>query len=90
MTQMTSGTFRLKGRELLEGSGKTLYRVSKDGEVAYSTIHRWLDDPKAVERVEGKALFGFLMGLGMTIEQINSMPLGDVFEFIPDAGNATE
>lgn len=86
LTQMVSGTFRLKGRELLEKYDKTMYRVHKDGDVSYSTIHRWLTKPDEVERIEGRLLFGFLMGLGLTLEEVNALPLGDVFEFIPENG----
>ena len=81
---MANGTFRLKSRELLENSGKTLYRVSEDGDVAYSTLHRWIDDPENVKRIEGKVLFGFLLGLGMSINEINEMRLGDIFEYLPE------
>jgi hypothetical protein len=82
--EMARGTFRLKSRELLEKSGKTLYRVSEDGDVSYSTIHRWVSTPKNVERVEGKALFGFLLGLGYSLEEIGRLPMGEVFEFVPE------
>ena len=90
-TGMASGTFRLKGRELLKKYDKTMYRVSEDGGVGYSTIHRWIKTPEQVERIEGKALFGFLLGLGLTLDEVHALPFGDVFEFIPDNGqSATE
>ena len=83
---MTSGTFRLKGRELLDKYGLSIYRAAKDGEVNYSTIHRWVKTPENVERIEGRILFGFLMGLGLTLDEVYALPLGDIFEFIPENG----
>ena len=83
---MTRGTFRLKGRELLDKYDKTIYRAAKDGEVNYSTIHRWVTQPDEVERVEGRILFGFLMGLGLTLEEVYHLQLGDIFEYTPDNG----
>ncbi|CUS05367.2 protein of unknown function [Candidatus Promineifilum breve] len=81
---MARGTFRPKVRELLDRYDKTLYRAAKDGEINYSTVHRWLNDPGAIERVEGRTLFGFLLGLGLSLEEVNQMRLGDVFEFTPE------
>ena len=82
---MATGTFRPKVRELLDKYGKSLYQASKDGDVAYSTIHRWLGTSGKIERVEGKALYSFLMGLGLTLDEVNELRLGEVFEFIPDS-----
>lgn len=82
--EMASGTFRPKIRELLDRYDKTLYRAAKDGEVNYSTVHRWLNDPDAIERIEGKTLFGFLRGLGLSLDEVNQLRLEDVFEFTPD------
>lgn len=87
---MPRGTFRLKSRELLQkyGEGKSLYRVAKDGDVAYSTIHRWTDTPGDVEGIRGDILFGFLMGLGLSLEEIKQLPLGEVFDFEPEENGA--
>ena len=82
--KMAAGKFRPKVRELLDRYDKTLYQASKDGDVAYSTIHRWLNDSGNIERVEGKALYSFLMGLGLTLDEVNELRLGEVFEFTPE------
>ena len=87
---MASGTFRPKVRELLEKYDKTLYRAAKDGAVNYSTVHRWLNDPDAIERIEGKTLFGFLQGLGLSLDEVNAMSLGEVFEFNPESPTEQE
>ena len=85
---MKNGTFRLKGRELYNkfAGEKTLYRVHKDGEVSYPTIHRWINDDDPVDSVKTDILFGFLHGLGLTIDDIQSMTVADLFEYIPEEG----
>lgn len=87
---MPRGTFRLKSRELLHkyAQDKSLYRIAKDGDVAYSTIHRWTDDPASVEGVRGDILFGFLMGLGLSLDEVKALPLGEVFDFEQENGSA--
>lgn len=89
---MVTGTFRLKGRELIEkyGNGKTIYRISEDSDINYTTIRRWVNDPDSVKGVQGDILFNFLMGLGFSLEQIKDLPLGEVFEFEPEENKATE
>ncbi len=82
--EMATGSFRPKIRELLDRYEKTLYRAAKDGEISYSTVHRWLNEPDAIERIEGKILFGFLLGLGLSLDEVNELRLGDVFEFTPE------
>lgn len=83
---MARGTFRLKSRELMEkyGGDKTLYRVGKDGDVNYSTILRWINEPEKVKGIQGDVLFSFLIGLGLNLEEINDLPLGEIFDFEPD------
>lgn len=83
---MARGTFRLKSRELIEkyGGSDSLYRIAKDGDVNYTTILRWKNEPESVQAVKLDVLFSFLMGLGLTVEQIDSMPLGELFDVLPD------
>ena len=84
---VASGRVRLKGRELLEEYGVTMYRVSKDGEVSYPTIHKYVTDPDAVQHFSVEVLFGFLMGLGLTEDEIAELRFGDVFEVVPNNGD---
>ena len=81
---MASGTFRLKSRELMDkyGRGKTLYRIAKDADTNYSTFHYLIDDNKRGIQVD--TLFSFLSGMGLSLEQIQTLPLGEVFEFSPE------
>lgn len=76
------GNLLLKSRELIEkyADDKTLYRISKDGDVGYSTIHRWQDKPEEVEAVKLSVLCSFLMGLGLSVEDIENLPMGEVFD----------
>ena len=82
--EMANGTFRPKVQELLKKYEKTLYQTAKDGAINYSTVHRWMKTPDKIDRVEGRVLFGFLQGLGLTLEEVNELRLGDVFEFTPE------
>jgi hypothetical protein len=86
---MASGRVRLKGRELLEKYGVTMYRIGKDGDVSYPTVHKYLTAPDSVKHFSTEVLYGLLMGLGLSIEEAEQLRLGDVFEFVPD-GNGEE
>ena len=79
---MARGTFQLKSRELIKkyGQNKSLYQIAKDGDLTYSTIHRWQDVPEDVQAVKLDVLFSFLMGLGLTAQDIESLPFGEVFD----------
>ena len=85
---VAEGRFRLKARDLVELHGKTPYRVAKDGGVNYSTILRWTSKPEEVDGVNGRALYGFLMGLGLSLDEVNNLRFGDVFEFTPTEDDA--
>ena len=89
MDIMTSGTVRLKGRELLEKYGVSMYRVAADGGLSYPTVHKYLTRPDDVQHMSLDVLYGLLRGVGLTSEQAAQLKLGDLFEFV-DAGNATE
>jgi len=79
---MARGTFRLKSRELLEkyNTNDSLYKIAKDGDVNYTTILRWRNEPEKVQAVKLDVLFSFLVGLGLSVEEIESLTLGDLFE----------
>lgn len=81
---MASGTFRLKSRELMDkyGQGKTMYRIAKDTNTNYSTILYLFDEEKRGVQVD--TLFNFLSGMGLSLEEIRVLPLGEVFEFSPE------
>lgn len=92
MTDMASGTVRLRGRALQKKSGLSIYQLAKDAEVSYPAMHKYITDPSSVKQISGEVLYGILISLGLSLEEINQMPLGDVFEFVPDGSNgrATE
>ena len=77
---MADGNIRLKGRELLDRYDKTLYRVAKDGGVAYSTLHRWINSPEELRTISGDILYGFLTGLGLSKDEINDLRIEDIFD----------
>ncbi len=88
VNDMKSGTFRLRGRALYDehGQEKSVYQVVKDGNVNYTTILRWLKDAENIDSVKSDILFGYLVGLGLSEDDILSMSVGELFEFIPDEG----
>lgn len=77
---MARGTVRLKGRELADKHNKSLYRIHKDGDLAYGTVHRLVNDDES--GFSADTLYSFLVGLGLTRAQIADLKLGDVFEFV--------
>ena len=80
---MVSGNIRLKGRELLEKYSISMYRVAKDSDINYHTIHKYFTND--LQRLSSKVLYGILTnGLGLSIEEAKNLRLGDVFEFVPD------
>jgi hypothetical protein len=83
-TIMASGTVRLKGRELLEKYGVSMYRVAADGDLSYPTVHKYLSRPDDVQHMSLEVLYGLLRGLGLTNEQAAELKLGDIFEFVPE------
>ncbi|HEY1409428.1 MAG TPA: helix-turn-helix transcriptional regulator [Promineifilum sp.] len=91
MTDMASGTVRLKGRKLLERSGSSIYQLAKNAEVSYPAMHKYITDPGSVKQLSAEVLYGILTSLGLTIDEIDQIPLGEVFEFVPKGnGSATE
>ena len=82
ITNMARGIARLKGRELLEKFDKTMYRVAKDGDVSYPTLHRYITSTDNIYNINTEVLFGILIdGLGLSIEEAENLRLGDVFGF---------
>ena len=85
---MARGTVRLKGRELLNRYDVTMYRVHKDGDLSYNTVQRLVKDDK--KGFNADSLFSFLIGLGLSMEQIANLRMGEVFDLIPFEEAPTE
>jgi hypothetical protein len=84
MNLMANGFVRLKGRELLDKYGTSMYRLAKDGDVSYPTIHKYITDPESVQMISSEVLFGILInGLGLTVDEVKQLKLGEVFDFVP-------
>lgn len=91
MTDMAGGRFRLKGRELLERYGVSMYRISENGAASWPTIHKYLATPEKIELFSAEVLYGILIdGLGLTHEEAADLRLGDVFEFVSSEEDAVE
>lgn len=82
--EMARGTVRLKGRELIEKHGVTMYRVAKDGDLSYGTVHRIVTDESGNHGFSAETLYSFLVGLGLTEKQVADMRIGDVFDLVAD------
>lgn len=80
---MASGHVRLKGRELLEKYGTSIYRLAKDGDISYPTAHKYITSPEATQQIDSEVLYGILTSLGMSHEQVLDMRFGDIFDLVP-------
>lgn len=87
MANMSSGSVRLKGRELLEKHNVTMYRLAENGAASWPTVHKYITKPETIDQISTEVLYGILIdGLGLTLQEAADMRLGDLFDFIP--GNA--
>lgn len=87
---MKCGTFIPKVAALIErfGQGRSLYRIAKDSDLSYGTIHRWVNEG-AITNVQTDQLFSFLVdGLGLDRETVERMTVGELFEYVTKEGAA--
>lgn len=82
MALMAKGTVRLKGGDLKENYSTSMYRMSKDGDVSYDAVHKYITTPEKAIRMDGTILYAILTNLGLDREQVLALPLGDVFDII--------
>jgi len=92
---MPSGTFRLKGAELLDRFHKrgleSYHRISLQARVTYPTVRLWLQDESTVVSLHLPSLAGLLVdGLGLTPQQALSLRLGDLLDYVPTDGTDTK
>lgn len=83
------GKFRLKGEELLAQTGKTVYKVHKDSKdiedaASYGSIQKLANNKKAQENSKMPTIFGFLLALGYSADDILNKPLREFFEYIDE------
>jgi hypothetical protein len=84
---MASGNVRLKGRALLDKYGTSIYQLAKDADVSYPAMHKYITDPDSVKQMSSEVLYGILTSLGMSVEEVSKLTLGEVFEFVPKREN---
>ena len=89
MTDMASGTVRLKGRALLEKSELSIYQLAKDAGVSYPAMHKYITDPGSIKQLSGEVLYGILTSIGLSLDEISQVPLGEIFELVPHNGNGS-
>ncbi len=92
MAGMPSGTFRLKGADLLRRFHQRQllnhHQISLQARVTYPTVREWLQDDPPVESLHLPSLFGLLVdGLGMTPREALDLRLGDLLEAVQKGGN---
>ena len=87
---MPSGTFRLKGVELLRTFGPpigvmNMHQLALRGQIGYATMHNLMTKSDEMQKVNLRHLYGILVdGLGLTPDEASELRLGDVFEVKPD------
>lgn len=88
MSGMPSGTFRLKGADLLRRFQKrgleNHHQISLQARVTYPTVKLWLQKDPEVESIHLGTLAGLLVdGLGMAPREALDLRLGDLLEYLP-------
>lgn len=84
MANMSSGSVRLKGRELLEKHNISMYRLAENGAASWPTVHKYITKPETVDQISAEVLYGILIdGLGMSLDEAAALRFGDVFDFVP-------
>lgn len=75
--------YRLR-KEILAMAGEELNMntLSVRSKVPYKTVHKYF---KGIAMIDLRVLVQILIdGIGLTVEQVQALSLGDLIEFIPD------
>lgn len=79
---MPNKTLRLKGKELASSTDVSLYRIAKDGEISYPTIHKYLAHSENMQYFSGEVLYGIFYGMGLTEDEMKALTIGELFDFV--------
>jgi hypothetical protein len=52
-------------------------------------MHKYITDPASVKHISAEVLYGILTSLGLSQEEVENMPLGEVFELVPKTANGS-
>jgi len=76
----------LKGKSILALSGEpNAHRLSLKARISYPTVDRYINRPEKLSAFGSEVLASILTdGTGLSIAQILSMPLGEVFDIVDD------
>lgn len=90
--KMANGFVRLNGRFFTEDKLlKNKHQVSQDGRVSYPTLLKYIDPKDDIRNISGDVLYAILIdGMGYTVEEVSSLRVGDLFEFIRTNGEAAQ
>lgn len=82
---VASGYVRLNGRFFDENKLKmNKHRLAQSEQVSYPTVLKYLSDPD-IRTISGEVLYAILVkGMGYSIEELNGICLGEMFEFIEE------
>lgn len=89
----SSGTFRLKGRDLLSlgGGAENAHQLSLRSRLSWPTVYKYITTPERITTISMDVLAGLLIdGLGLTAAQILDMRFGDLFEYVSKPGHEAE
>ena len=87
MAMAKRGTFRLKGRSLLEYAKRrganNLYQVHLRSGVGWQTAHKYMTKA-SLDSIDLNILADLLIdGVGLHPDEIANLRFGDIFEFVP-------
>lgn len=88
MNVMAKGTVRLKGGHLKDNYPTTMYQMAKNGDVSYTAVHRYITKPEKVDRMDGGVLYAILTNLGMGVDEVLNLKIGDVFDLVEVDGDS--
>lgn len=78
----TISRFRPKFRVLADDRGQTQAHISRVSGIPYQTVQNYYNGGTGLKGVRFNTLYAYLRGIGMSDDEILSMPLGELFEIV--------
>lgn len=79
---ITTSRFRPRFRALADDRGQTQARISRVSGIPYQTVQNYYNGGDGLKGVRFETLYAYLRGIGMSDDEILSMPLGELFEIV--------
>ena len=79
---MGNKKFVLKGREIFARSGlPNTHQLSLQARISAQTAYKYVDKPEDIQAVDCSILASILLdGVGLSVEEVLNMRVGDLFE----------